>query len=124
MANEPRVSDLPATDLTVPGRRHQAMTGALHGLIAWPVLAIVMMLIGWIGLSGSTHLDGTAVFFLFLLMAPLRYGLYAWPVVVAVAAAVAAFGPARRARRRGWIVAVTAIAVLPVAFVALLSLGS
>jgi MFS family permease len=118
MATTPLTSHLRAG----PSRRHQALAGALRALIAWPLMAVVLMLVGVIGLWGRADVDGVGVFFLMLLMAPLGYGLYAWPVVVAVAAMVAAWGPARRARRRGWIVAAVSAAVFPVVVGGLLAI--
>jgi hypothetical protein len=121
---DPRSSDPLGADGGGPGRRRQATTGALHALIAWPVMLGVLMLIGVLGLSGHDDLDGAGVFFLMLFVAPLGYGPYAWPVVVAVAAVVAAWGPARRARRRGWFVAAVIATVFPVVLIGMLSIWS
>ncbi|MBN6040001.1 hypothetical protein [Amycolatopsis sp. 195334CR] len=89
-------------------RRQRAFTGAKHAALAWPVIAALMMLIGLLGLWGSDGGGSIDQVFMTLLSAPLMYGLPAWPIVVGVAATLAARASAQRTRRCAWLVAACA----------------
>lgn len=70
----------------------------------------------------SGELSDIDVFFLALLMLPLGYRLYAWPVVAVLAAGITALRPARRARRRARLVAALSAAIFPLALFGLLAI--
>ncbi|MFD8492318.1 hypothetical protein [Amycolatopsis sp. NPDC059657] len=96
-----------------PSRRDKALTGALHAIIAWPSFIVVLMLVGLIGLWGSTGMDSSTVLFMFMLFGGLAYGMVAWPAVVVLCAMFAALVPGRRAKKTAWILSAVCAVAFP-----------
>ncbi|WP_020666067.1 hypothetical protein [Amycolatopsis nigrescens] len=100
-----------------------AASGARTAAIAWPVVAILVLLIGLIGCSGKP-MEEIPTVFLFMVFGIWIYGLPAWPIVLGLAAAAASTGdPARLSRSRSrllaWIVAAVCGFIVPL-FIVLL----
>lgn len=107
-----------------PSRTRVALTGALHGIGAFLVSALVLCVIAVALAAGTKELSLLTAFEIIVVVSFVQLGLFALPVAAGIGALVASLGEPSRAARRVWITVSVLTSVFPIAFIAVTAVRS
>ncbi|WP_037364503.1 hypothetical protein [Amycolatopsis orientalis] len=103
---------------TNTSRARVALTGALHGVGAYLVSALVLCGLALALMAGAKGLNPPAVLGLIVLVSFLHFGLFALPVAARIGALLASLAQPKRTARRVWLTVFVLTLLLPVVFAA------
>ncbi|MGW7538436.1 hypothetical protein [Amycolatopsis sp. NPDC054798] len=104
---------------TEPGRTRVALVGALHGVGAFVVSALVLCVLAAGLAAGSKVLSLPDAFKIIVVVSFLHFGFFALPIAAGIGALTASLGEPSRAAHRVWLTVSPLTLVFPIVFVAL-----